>query len=422
VVATDGLVVQLADRRVTLSFVQHFRTSSYADFGHKELVVVDGPGGARIVSERMLDSRLGWDDDDNRRRFPAHGATCEVAFDPSRGRQLVALGRFDAYRDALRAAGKARRRGTSVELVWGDDFEGLERGYWLLSGATDDAAEARAVAARTHGRVWAVRAATPHFPRVLRFGEERQIATTPALLTTIGDAVYYVTTTEAVAMHLDGDGLAETFRVPLPGEITPIRVAARDGHAYLLDSAGHWSLLAAAGVTQTRSFDPEPEGRVAVFGPHRFEIEGNALAYRRNEGEAHRLPLEAGATGVWRLGVDRLLLFRRGQMESNLFLFRVGDAEPILTKVCGTIEGGLVAPAHVTMGDLDVDTDGEGGFELWSSQRGFFSATLEGEAQCGPPSEDCTTAQQSEIDSDNALLGQPVLQLHGQVACECFGC
>src|SRR5262249_1452090 len=155
-----------------------------------------------------------WDEEEYRRRFPAHGATCDIAFDPSEHAYLVALSHFDDYQGALRAAGKARKRGVDVEIVWDEDFEELEPGYWGLSGATDDEADARAIAARTHGRVIKVRASRPKFPSVLRLAEERNVDSRPELITTFGDTAYVVNDKEASAWKLDGDQLTEKFRVP----------------------------------------------------------------------------------------------------------------------------------------------------------------------------------------------------------------
>src|SRR5262249_36902109 len=135
-----------------LHFLQHFRNGDYSDHGNKQMIVREDGGVVRIVSEEMLDSRPGWDEAEYRRRFPVSGATCEVAFDPSLAEYLVALSHFDEYQDALRAAGQARRRSIDVEIVSGDDFDELESGYWVLSGATQEVAEARQIAARTHGR------------------------------------------------------------------------------------------------------------------------------------------------------------------------------------------------------------------------------------------------------------------------------
>jgi serine/threonine protein kinase len=423
-VASDALTITVdAPRaRATLAFVQRFRAGRFADHGRKELVVERTGEQLRIVDEQMVDSRPGWDEDDYHRRFPAHGATCDIAFDPSEASFLVALGRHDDYRDALRAAGKARRRGTDVEIVWGDDFAPLDSGYWVLSGATRDAEEARLVAARTHGRVLAVSPAGPRFPSVLRFLEERQVDGTTALITVAGETAYVVNGAEALALALDGEVLVERFRVAMPSGARPVRVAVREGHAYVLDENGRWSLIAAGGITPTRAFDPEPEGRVALFGDHRFDLEGDELAYRFREGEAHRSPLLARDVGVWRIGANRLLLFRGTEYsldrKPNLFLFAVGETPRRLTKVCGAVSGELTAAAHVTIGAIDLDTDREGGFELWSSQWGFYSPTVEASPVCPAVEDSCSTHESSEIDPEVRLLGRALLEVRASASCD----
>jgi serine/threonine protein kinase len=408
---------------------QRFRNGSYADHGRKRIDVAPVDGELRIVREQMMEVRPGWDEEDYRRRFPAHGATCDVAFDPSGRNFLVTLGRFDDYQAALRAAGKARLRNVPVEIVWGDDFEELERGYWLLSGATDGEPEAREIAAATRGRVIAVHPAAPEFPAVLRFIEERQVRSSPELITVARDQVYVVNRDEATVFALKEDGaLEERYHVPVPAGLSPVRVAAREGHAFVLDGAGHWSLIAESGLTVTRSFDPEPEGHVAVFGDHRFDLETNQVAYRFREGEARRFPLNARGAGLWRIGADRLLLFREGRYDkSNLHLFAVGNTGVRLTKVCGSVVGELTEAAHVTIGDIDLDTDREGGFEIWSSQWGFFEPELEATPVCPERTHhddnDCGDHHVVQIDSDARLLRRPVLKVDGSADCEelCYG-
>jgi serine/threonine protein kinase len=422
-VAADAIAVTTdpASGRATLDFVQHFRAGEYTDHGRKRIIVARTLAGLRIVSEEMLDARPGWDEDDFRRRFPAHGATCEVAFDPSNRAFLVGLARSEDYVDALRTAGKARSRGIPVEIVWSEDFERLPAGYWVLSGATDDISEARAIAAHTHGRVLSVRPGHPQFPSVLRFLEERSVQSDKALITVVGDTAYVVNKDRAIAMTLVGDQLVEKFRVEMP--VFPVRVGVREGHAFVLDTEGHWSILAESGVVRTRSFDPEPEGRLAVFGDRRFEIETDALAYRYKEGEPHRFPLLSEAAGVWRIGTDRLLLYHPAVFgTANLFLFAVGDTPLRLTKVCGTITGPLAEPAHVTAGGIDLDTDEEGGFELWSAQWGFFAPSLNAFADCEttPPNERYLDSH-SHIDNELNLFRRPLAQVDGSVECTWCG-
>jgi hypothetical protein len=417
----DGLDVRVdSAARATLSFEQHFRKGDYSDHGPKRMIVEQQNGVARIISEEMLGVRLGWDEDEYRRRFPAHGATCEVAFDPSARAWLVTLGRYDEYLEALRAAGKARHRGIDVEIVLGDEFDELDPGYWLLSGASDDEAEARSIAARTRGRVRRVHASAPKFPSVLRFAEERRVDSAPELISAFGDTLYVVNAKEAIAFTLKGDTLEQKFRVPMPSGSGPVRVAVREGHAFVLDQRGHWSLIAESGVTATRPFDPEAEGRVAVFGDHRFEIEEQELAYRFREGEVHRFPLMSSSTGVWRLGADRLVLFTNHVWGDtpNLFLFAVGQTPVRLTKVCGTVEGALTGSAHVTVGAIDLDTDREGGFEIWSDQWGFFEPSLEASPVCPEPSTDCYTHEQATIEGVARLFRRPQLELDAHAECE----
>ncbi len=424
-VASDDVKVVLDAKadRVTISFVQRFRTDRYADHGRKEMILQQQSDGLRIIAERMLESRLGWDEADQQRRFPAHGATCYVSFDPSNQKYLVALGHFDAYRDALHAAGKARSKDVPVEIVVGDDFSGLEAGYWLLSGASDDEAEAKTIATRTQGKVWKVRAAPGSFPSVLRPLGERLVNSAPALISSIGNLVYLVSKQEVLALTLSGDELVESFRAPLPAGLNPIRVAVRDGQAYVLAESGHWSLLAARGVVRTPAFDPEPNGQVAIFGPHHFEVEGESLVYRRHNGEAQRAPLASPETGIWRLGDDRMLLLRRSSVDNNstLFLFAVGQTPRSLTKVCGAVTGELEGPAHVAVGGIDLDTDRAGGFELWSSQWGFYAPLLTATPQC-PVDDEQGAEPQTSMTPEVGLFGQQQVELEGETGCECDGC
>jgi serine/threonine protein kinase len=406
----------------TLWFDQRFRNGTYADHGRKKMVVAPIDGALRIVAEEMLDVKPGWDEEDFRRRFPAHGATCDVAFDPSGRPYLVALARFDGYQEALRAAGKARLRNVPVEIVQGDDFDGLDRGYWVLSGATDQEAEAREIAAATRGRVLEVRPAEPKFPAVLRWIEDRQVTSSADLITVAREVVYVVNDREATAFTLHDGGLVEKYHVALPTGGKPVRVAAHEGRAFVLDQAGHWSLIAEGAVTATRSFDPEPEGKTALFGDHRFDVDGKELAHRLREGEARRFPLVSNGAGIWRVGTDRLLLYREGGYHKpNLFLFAVGATAVRLTKVCGAIAGELTEAPHVTIGEIDLDADREGGFEIWSSAFGFYEPSLDASPVCPDhvPS-DCSGHEYSQIDRDVGLLRRPLLRVDGYADCEVF--
>jgi hypothetical protein len=256
---------------------------------------------------------------------------------------------------------------------------------------------------------------------VLRFIEERKVESTAALIGVAGDVAYVVNSREAIAFWLAEGKLVEKFRVAVPSTVHPVRVAAREGHAYVLDEKGHWSLIAETGITQTRSFDPETEGRVAVFGRHRFDIEDEELTYRFDEGEAHRAPLLAKDAGLWRIGSDRLLLYRShrwGSRDFDLFLFQVGETPVRLTKVCGAISGELTEPAHVTVGEVDLDTDREGGFEIWSAQWGFFSPSVDASAVCPKKESDCYLHDRAGIDPDVWLFRRPVLEVDGDASCE----
>jgi hypothetical protein len=160
---------------------------------------------------------------------------------------------------------------------------------------------------------------------------------------------------------------------------------------------------------------------VAVFGRHRFEIEGDELAYRLGEQETHRIPLLTDKAGLWRIGDDRLLLFRPTDFQHpDLFLFAVGDTPVRLTKVCGAIDGELTEPAHVTIGAIDLDTDREGGFEIWSSQWGFYEPALNADPVC-PEEESCYPTPEQHIDDVVSLLGRPKLEVKASANCYCDG-
>ena len=60
--------------------------------------------------------------------------------------------------------------------------------------------------------------------------------------------------------------------------------------------------------------------------------------------------------------------------ENTFFLFSVGTSSPRLTKVCGSFDRSetLDEPASIALGTLKMATDRKGGFEIWTSQWGFF--------------------------------------------------
>jgi hypothetical protein len=406
--------------------LQRFRRGSYAEHGHKKLEVLREGDGLRFVSEEMTDSKRGWDDREYAEHMPTDAATCEVSFNPLEHKYFVAISRQTDYAEAMRAVAKLRKREVPAEIVRGEDFVGLEQGFWVVAGASDDEGEAKQWVARLHEGTVTKIALDPKLPhgmlKLVGAHELRGIYSSRNV-TVAGGKAFVATGSQFGVLLLTEPSVRETFGVP-NSRINPVRMATHDGRAHVLDQEGHWHRVEEDRVEQVPSFDPSStEGDVAELASWRFELNehGDVLVHRKGESVDGKtlLPLapeSRSSVAVFKVTDDRLAIVRGNQ----LYVFDVIDPAPHMTKICGTVatdEGlRLRSPALIEVGGVSVATDKKGQVELWSASWGFIQPTLS--AVYGKLVK-CEGEYESEESSIGVLtlFGQPSLEITASAGC-----
>jgi hypothetical protein len=409
---------------VKIGFLQRFRRGNYADHGNKELVARHEGVVLRLSSEEMLDSQHGWDDE-VAPGAPVGDPSCKVSFDPSGHRYLVTLASDPAYPAARRAAAEARKKKIATEIVWGNDYVELESGFWVLAGAFDDEAAAKALAERVGGTVREVSLAPERDRRIARLlarSPQEMFSDAGRFVTVVADMVYLVGPKAIVVRSALDPGLPEKRRIPIPDDVTPVRLAKHRGAAYLLDERGNWYLVGAATADRAPSFDPDDlEGKVAVLEGGRFELDGEeAILVHNGMGDPVHWPLGQFDSRIFRVANDRLLLYRRGE----LYLFAVGPTPNRLTKLCVALKPDeglkfrIPAEVPVVFGPMAMATDRSGKLEIWTSLWGFTQLQID--PFPNPPLVHCTSAEVQNLDFDDALtlFRQPSVSVEVIADCE----
>lgn len=412
----------------TVTFTQRFRRGTFADHGTKQLAGKRTGATMQWISEEMLFSRPGWDDDSYATQVPLVAADCRVAFDPGAGSHLVALSRHDDYIDALAAAAKARKKKIGVEIVFGDDLKGLESGYWVLAGATDDADKAAALAAKLGGEVHDASLAEQK-----SYGIVRLIARKPLNLLGLwnhryftvldGSAVFIGNHYSVQSIPLLGDDLVPKSDLSLPSGVKPVRLASYRGAAHVLDEEGHWYRIGKETVDRAPSFDPDgEEGKVAAFPAAHFAFEGGANLFARlPNADPLPWPIDDADVAIFKASDNRLAVVRA----MELFVFEIGRQPNRLTKVCVSVDPGpahkLEAPVQIGFGALSLTTDRSGHADVWTGDWGFIEPKI---APAGEKS--VVTCGEDEDEMLEApmlpLFRQTSVTLPATASCEVVGC
>jgi ketosteroid isomerase-like protein len=407
------VVVYAGDEAATATFVQRFRRGKYADHGRKRMRLERHGEALLIAEEEMLESAPGW------ATTLAGDDGCDMDFDPSGHAFLVALQRFDDYGEALAATLRQRRAHRKAEIVRGADF-GIDPGFWVLAGASDDQAEADALAARVQGSVADVSAALaqakPDRVRLVAHDDRPS-----GVVTVVGDVAYVVglsdDTVTAIAL---GEANRPHQRFISKTGIYPVRAAAHGGQPFVLDHQGHWHHIGVDALEDATPFDPDPaEGKEATIGAQRF-ILGDGEYRLRDRLQVEDLAthetstvLSEDSSPLFKLSKDRLALIDDG----DIYVFAVGPMAPRLTKICGrvTSDERLVGSAKITIHDLELAADRKGRFEIWTSEWGFARPTVSNVYEVV----NCGEASHEEVDSSMVpLFHQPSQHIKVVITCQ----